>query len=472
MKNPNRKRCIRFPVWALVLVTGTILLSGATSQMETKPVWSLAATGDAILSHRFSCYDDPLFMDWVSIVRSADVGFTNLEGSLFSLRGFKGWPAPESGLGHERGDPGAAEDLKWAGFDLVNIANNHTTDWGIEGMIATMDVLDKAGLVHAGGGMTLSEASLASYLDTNKGRFALIGFATSYTSMSVAGEMRSAIKGRPGLNPLRVERKYQLEPKKMSELRSIMAALGMRMPESEKEPVRFLRNTFVQGAENKVLGKRNSDDEERILRYVNSASKQADFVVVTSHSHDSGKTRDEPPGYIKEFARKLIDAGATTYLISGPHKVRGIEIYKGKPIFYGLGDFFFQCETIEPEGTLVYEQYGLFDKSALAGDLYGPEGTGDMYGLLERNSSWWEGALAVPVFRGHELIELKIYPVELGHKPPFISGDGRAQRGTPRIAKGEMAKKIIDMISKFSEPFGTRIVFEDGIGVWKPDTSN
>ncbi len=320
--------------------------------------------------------------------------------------------------------------------------------------------------------MTLSEASLASYFDTNKGRFALIGFATSFTPMSRAGEMRSGIKGCPGLNPLRVERTYQLEPKKMSELLNIMAALDMRLPESEEEPVRFLRNTFVQGAEDKVLAKRNSDDEERILHYVNSASKMADFVIVTSHSHDSGKTRDEPPEHITEFARKLIDAGATTYIIHGPHKVRGLEIYKGKPIFYGLGDFFFQFETIEPEGTLVYEQYELFDKSALGGDLYTAEGTGRRYGLAERNLQWWDGALAVPVFQGHKLIELKIYPVELGHQGPFISGDGRPQRGNPRIAKGEMAKKIIDMISKFSEPFGTRIVFEDGIGVWKPGSNN
>ena len=472
MKNLTHKKRFWFFVWALVLVTGLILPTGATLQMETEPVWSLAATGDSILSQGFSSYDDPLFMKWVNIVRNADVAFTNLEGTLFDFLGFKGWPAPETGGSHARGEPVAADDLKWAGFDLVNMANNHTTDWGIEGMIETMKVLDKADLVRAGAGMSLSEASLAKYFNTNKGRFALIGFATTYTTMSAAGEMRSAIKGRPGLNPLRVERTYQLEPKRMSELRNIMAALGRRMPESEEEPVRFLRNTFVQGSKTKVLGKRNSDDEERILHYVNSASKMADFVIVTSHSHDSGKTRDEPPEYITEFARKLIDAGATTYIIHGPHKVRGIEIYKGKPIFYGLGDFFFQFETVEPEGSQVYEGYGLFDKNALAGDLYGPEGTGRMYALEERNLSWWEGSLVVPVFQGHKLIELKIYPVELGHEGPFISSDGRPQRGIPRIAKGEMAKKIIDMISKFSEPFGTQIVFEDGIGIWKPGSNN
>lgn len=108
----------------------------------------------------------------------------------------------------------------------------------------------------------------------------------------------------------------------------------------------------------------------------------------------------------------------------------------------------------------------MLDKNALAGDLYSKEGAGRLYGPLQID--WWEGSFAVPVFKGHKLIELKIYPVEMGHIGPFISGDGRPQRGIPRIAKGEMAKKIIGMISEYSKPFGTQIVFENGIGVWKP----
>jgi len=61
--------------------------------------------------------------------------------------------------------------------------------------------------------------------------------------------------------------------------------------------------------------------------------------------------------------------GSRCLLISGPHKLRGVEIYKGKPIFYSLGNFFMQNETIEPMPDDMYESYGLGD-TALAADFY------------------------------------------------------------------------------------------------------
>lgn len=461
-------KCLFLAVF--VLIGTTLLIQGneALQSVDKESVWSLAATGDSIITRRISVYDDPAFMKWVNVVREADVAFTNLEGQIFRFWEFKGYPAAQHGGGYERGEPEVAEDLKWAGFDLINRANNHTGDWGIEGMLETNRILDRLGLVHAGTGMNLGEASQPKYLETNRGRLALIGLASSFTAASRAGDVRSEVQGRPGLNPLRIERKYQLDRERMMDLRRIVAALGLHLPKSENEPVKFLRNTFVQGSENKVIQKANSRDVDRILRNVRSASKQADYVIVSSHSHESGKTPDDPPKFIIDFARKCVDAGATTFIVHGPHRLRGIEIYKGKPIFYSLGDFIFQYETTEPQGADIYESFGVTDKDALAGDLYDPKGQGKAYSLLKSNYHWWEGVIAVPVFRVHQLIELKFYPVELGHKGPFLSGDGRAQRGTPRIAEGEMAKKIIDLIVKTSERFGTRIVFEDGIGVWKP----
>ena len=66
----------------------------------------------------------------------------------------------------------------------------------------------------------------------------------------------------------------------------------------------------------------------------------------------------------------------------------------------------------------------------------------------------------MPRFEAGRLAELKLYPIELNHKAP------RSQRGTPRMAKGELAEKIIKHLAELSEPFGTEIEFKDGIGVW------
>jgi poly-gamma-glutamate synthesis protein (capsule biosynthesis protein) len=143
---------------------GALLSAGALRAQNREPVWSLAATGDSIITRRISVYQDPPFLNLVQLIRGADVAFTNLECQLLRLWEFQGYPQAQHGGGYELGPPEAGEDLKWAGFDLLNRANNHTTDYGIEGMLETSRLLDSLGLVHAGTGMTLGEATQAKYL--------------------------------------------------------------------------------------------------------------------------------------------------------------------------------------------------------------------------------------------------------------------------------------------------------------------
>jgi poly-gamma-glutamate synthesis protein (capsule biosynthesis protein) len=71
----------------------------------------------------------------------------------------------------------------------------------------------------------------------------------------------------------------------------------------------------------------------------------------------------------------------------------------------------------------------------------------------------WESVIAVPRFTGRQLTELKLYPITLGYKKP------RPQRGWPMFAPAEMAKKIVEDVVTFSQPYGTTIDFRDGVGV-------
>ncbi|MBI2835973.1 MAG: CapA family protein [Acidobacteria bacterium] len=474
---PRRYGLPVFALCSVVMVGAAGLIARQVASVAPDgPTWSLAATGDAIITRRVSLYDDPPFLDLVKVIREADAAFTNLEMSFFNLADFKGYPQVEQGGNWFFAPPGPLEDLKWMGFDLFNQANNHTTDWGVEGMLETSRLLDSLGLTHAGTGMTLGEATHAGYLDAKKGRFALIGLATTFTPMSMAGDPRPEVKGRPGLSGLRVQRTYQLEAARLADLSRVLAALRRPVPDSATESVQFLGATFVGGPESKVIEKTNPRDEERILRAVRSAAKQADYVVVTSHTHEPGNSGTEPPQFLIDFARKCIDAGADTYIGHGPHQLRGIEIYKGKPILYSLGNFFFQNETIEPMPSDMYENFAR-DSETLAGDLYdlrfsrgrsghwhmSPESTiGVSPGPYSMSPVWYETVATVAQFRGHGLVELKLYPVEMGHKSP------RGQKGTPRLANAQKGKEIIDRLTRLSVPFGTQIVFENGIGVWRP----
>ena len=85
---------------------------------------------------------DPAFKNLVAVILAADAGFTNLEISLFRMADFNGYPQAESGGIWFVGPPEAAQDLKWMGFNLFNRANNHATEYGVEGMIETDRLLD------------------------------------------------------------------------------------------------------------------------------------------------------------------------------------------------------------------------------------------------------------------------------------------------------------------------------------------
>jgi hypothetical protein len=160
----------------LLLGASSLLVSGAAAQLtlpaqqgSSDVTWSLAATGDTVTTRRISVYETyPAFKSLVAVIRAADAGFTNLEISLFRMADFNGYPQAESGGIWFVGPPEAAQDLKWMGFNLFNRANNHATEYGVEGMIETDRLLDSLSLVHAGSGMTLGEATQARYLDTNR----------------------------------------------------------------------------------------------------------------------------------------------------------------------------------------------------------------------------------------------------------------------------------------------------------------
>ena len=92
-----------------------------------------------------------------------------------------------------------------------------------------------------------------------------------------------------------------------------------------------------------------------------NAANMADYVIVNSHSHEPGNDSVVPPEWLRVFVKKCLDAGGTTFVVHGPHQVRGIEVYKGKPIFYSLGNFVFQNETIDPMPADHYEQFDLPD---------------------------------------------------------------------------------------------------------------
>ena len=460
--------------FALALAAGAILLAqSGRGPAPPAPVpaeaipgpttpWTLAAAGDAIITRRVMPFDtdtDPRFRRLVEIIRGADTSFLNLEINLFRMGEFKGWPEVENGGNWELGPPEAALDLKAMGFDVVNRANNHATDYGVEGLRVTTRLLDEIGLAHAGSGNNLGQASRPAYVESKAGRVAVIGLATTFTNMSRAGEARDDVMGRPGINALRVQRRFEADEATFAALAEASEKFGATRP-NPNAPVRLLGAAVQKGAKTQVVEALNASDEARVLREVTNATNLADHVVVTSHSHEPGNDSLIPPPWLAVFARKCIDTGATAFVIHGPHQIRGIEIYKGRPIFYSLGNFIFQNETIDPMPSDHYEMFNL-PNTALASDLYNARFEGGSTGFPS-SPVWYESLVALPTFKGGQLIDLKLYPIDMQQKAP------RSQRGTPRLADEATGRRILQRITELSAAFGTALRIENGVGVWRP----
>src|SRR5581483_6313767 len=321
--------------------------------------FTVAAVGDNIIARPVS--QTPSFAPVARLVHDADVAFGNFEGTAIDLSRTPAVPQAEFGGVWIIGSPLVAKDLKAIGFDVMSRANNHATDWGLEGMRQTSRALDEAGIVHAGVGEHRAAARAARFFDTDKGRVALISMASTFTPLSRSAPPVGEAPGRPGVNALRTTRYSYVTPDELRVLRKLrdeQPAGSIRPPEKESPDELDLFGVRYRVADHRGFSYTiDPVDEREILKSVRAAKQLADFVIVTIHAHEPGNWSQEPADFLPKPAHEAIDAGADEFIGHGPHQLRGIEVYKGKPVFYSLGDFIFQLDLLAPVANDLYEQY-------------------------------------------------------------------------------------------------------------------
>ena len=440
------------------LLSALLALMAAPIAARQAPELSFALTGDSIITRRLSVYTEPAFTKILGLIRSADVAFTNLE-MLF--HDYEPYAMNESGGTYMRGEPALAKELVWAGFDLVARANNHTGDYGVLGMNLTTKYVAEAGLVQAGVGHSLAEAREAKFLETPKGRVALISVASTFPDHSRAGRTRGDMPARPGLNPLRFTTTTTVTAERMATLRQIAAEINSRgqptsAPPATGNTLNFFGRRFTVGPSPGISTEPNAEDLSEIAAVVKSAAGLADYTIVTIHAHEGGRDRLVPADFLIAFARAMVDAGADMFVGHGPHVLRGIEIYKGKPIMYSLGDFIFENETLQRLPSENYETYDL-GATAHVNDFNDARYNFDKSGF-PADRLIWEAVVAIPKFRGDAMTELALHPITLGF------GKSRSVRGRPQFAEGELGLKILGDLTKLSAAMGTKIAVKNGIG--------
>jgi poly-gamma-glutamate synthesis protein (capsule biosynthesis protein) len=430
----------------------------------TEP-FTVAAVGDIISPQPLS-RDEPGFQKLIDRIRKADVAFANMESSLVDFRSFRG-PIGGTEASFETG-----EAIKAMGIDLMSHANNHAFDGGHAGITSTDEALDMLGIVHAGTGRDLQEARAARYLETPKGRVGLVSmfsvedvgpFGPTYAKTEAAYS-NGPVGGAPGVNPLHLVTYHVVKPEQLESLKQIAAsAYGNRdrasvMAASGAQRFRFFDEWYEAGADAGTLRYEiDPRDERDILQSIRNGKIYADFMIATIHSHQTpgycgqceaggaGSGMKEgvdhyPPDFLIKLARASIDNGADMFVSHGVHALAGVEIYKGKPIFYGLSNFVFQF------GLQLGSSLDVMDNYRRMAALEDP--------------ATQEGILTTTQFENGKLTEVRLYPVDLGGSRRPIS-----RMGIPTVPSADDARRILKSLQDYSKPFGTTIAIEDNVGV-------
>jgi poly-gamma-glutamate capsule biosynthesis protein CapA/YwtB (metallophosphatase superfamily) len=402
-----------------------------------------------IVMRPLSNSDDHRFLDLVDEIRNADAAVVNLE-TLFHE--FKGYPQADSGGTYMATSPEIAKDLAWAGIDMVGNANNHTYDYGSIGVLENLQNLAKAHVLVAGAGEDLQQARAPKYFHHSRGTVALISATSSFVHYGKASRSRPDLHGRPGLNPLAIHSHIAVDiPSGAADFLGVLARLvGASGRRFDQDRFHLLGVEVARGRPfHLYIGARPSPiDLKANLETIVQASRSADLTIVSIHAHRQGD-------WLRSFAHQAIDAGADVLLAHGPHEIRGIEVYRDRPIFYCLGDFFYEQHHIERLPVEYYERYGLGDDASVQ-DAFKAR-----YAKAGDRREAWEGLGAIVEFRSDVMRRIRLIPLDLGFGKPL------PMRGRPLVALPALGRSIVDVVKTESAQYGTEVIYvpEDNMGL-------
>jgi poly-gamma-glutamate capsule biosynthesis protein CapA/YwtB (metallophosphatase superfamily) len=385
---------------ACTAVLFAIVCTTGPAQRPQSPPMTITLTGQSMIRSDIRA-TAPAAVLVIQGLLQGDVVFTNLEATV----------AEKGETVHEgRGfltPPEALDALTAFGFNLLSLSNNHAFDLKVTGIQNTIREADSRKIVHAGTGNNLAEAAAPGYLHTAKGMIALIASASGLIAPG-----GSATADRPGVNELRVE-------------------AGGKENEATAD---------LPGAPGNTP---NPVDSQRILQSIRDARQHADLVIVYQHNHVFGnhsfstiftegmQERLTPNDWLKKWTHSEVDAGADIIVMHGAPLLHGVEIYRGKPIFYDLGNFIY---NLTPTLTYIDEPMN------------------------------WESAVAYVQFQGKNLQSISFRPIALnnvGEGQPdihnqYTNNQFLDTRGLPSPATGARAGYILQRLADASKPFGTK----------------
>lgn len=228
-----------------------------------------------------------------------------------------------------RADPSRVDILKEMGVDIVSLANNHALDFGSDALLDTFTTLDTAKIAYVGAGENMARAKAPIYFTVGDKTIAFVAASR----------------------------------------------------------VIFAMDWYATDTSPGMIG---TYDPALFLESIREAKDNADFVV--AYVHWGVERKHYPENYQKVFARNYIDAGADAVIGCHPHVMQGLQFYKGKPIAYSLGNYWFNKSTkesgmlkiyLEPDDTLKVQLLPVMNKDTRTYILTGEKERSNYFNFME-----------------------------------------------------------------------------------------
>ena len=253
---------------------------------------SIFAVGDVAVTRN---NPESAFTHSAPVLIEPDIVFGQLEATLSQ----KGTAKTESA---QKPHPNIGSVLKTAGFDVMSFASNHVMDWGADGLLDTQVVAKQNGIALIGAGKDIDEARQPAIVQRKGVKVAFL----AYNSILPPGSW--ATDDRPGCVPMRIRTFYEAS-----------------------EP-------YQPGSPSEVFTYAHQEDVQAMAADIEKVRPVADVVVISMHWGIHFMPA-KLAMYQQQVGHAAIDAGADLIFGSHPHILKGIEVYKGKVIFYSLGNF-------------------------------------------------------------------------------------------------------------------------------------
>lgn len=292
-----------------------------------------------------------------SLLRSADLLVGNVE-----IPHTKRGVTQDVSVPARPGDPSHLEALAWAGFHVGSLAANHVFDLGQPGIEDTRAALIENGIAPVGAGMNIEEARRPAVVESAGLRWGVLAYncvgpALSWASETKAGCAYIRLPGQPGRAP---------------EDSSVTTYIAQRN------------------------GSPDPEDLEAMQADIAALRREVDVVVVAFHKGVVHVPALVLP-YERTVAHAAVDAGADVVAAHHAHILRGIEVYKGKPIFHGLGNFVTVTRALNPDhqddpGRLEWannrlQLFGFAPDPAMPTYPFHPESRHTMIGIVDVDRS-------------------------------------------------------------------------------------